>query len=299
MTPNITISVPQPYNKIGDGPEGPEVRIMTDQLSQRITGSTIIRVDTDWAKLRNDNWEAGISLFPAKIMEVTCKAKFMYWRLYSLGTHKYFYLTCTVLMSGKWLFKPGEYTKAIFILRTPLSTPIVFDRSEYSILDTPLFFDSQRGLSKLIFKFSDDELAKKMKEYGPDLLQVRVSFDEYRNKINSIRSDTMGVCKFLLTQKYFSGIGNYLKSEILYHSKIHPRRTIKSLTDDEIKRMLEWSLYLIRDSYHTGGATLSSYQSPLGEVGNFKRYVYKQDDDRISYAEIDGRGTYWREDLQF
>ena len=163
----------------------------------------------------------------------------------------------------------------------------------------PLFFDSKRGLSKLIFKFSDEELADKMKEYGPDLLQEQISLTQYINKVRSIRSDTMGICKFLLTQKYFSGIGNYLKSEILFHAKVHPRRSIKSLSDEELESILKWSLHLIRDSYHTGGATLSDYQSPLGEVGNFKKYVYSQNDPRISYAEIDGRGTYWREDLQF
>lgn len=303
---NITISVPQPYNKIGDGPEGPEVRTMTDYLDTRITGSVLTSVYTEWSKLLgSDNWHRGMMLLPAKVMEVTCKAKFIYWKLYSLSSETVFYLTCTVLMSGKWLFRPGDYTKAMFILEQKLSTSVSTELNqqtlEYQSLNIPLFFDSKRGLSKLIFKFNDAELSAKLKEYGPDLLQEDVSPEEYINRARSIRSNTMGVCKFLLNQRYFSGIGNYLKSEVLHRAGVHPRRTVKSLTDAELARLLKWSTQLIRESYTTGGVSISDYESPVGELGQFKLLVYQQQyvNPGISYAEIDGRGTYWREDLQF
>lgn len=304
MVVNITIDVPQPYNNIGDGPEGPEVRTMTDHLDKRITGCTIMSVFTEWPKLvESGNWHQGVALLPAKVIQVTCKAKFMYWKLYSLSSNVTFYLTCTVLMSGKWLFAPGDYTKALFILERTLPSPVSITsrQLQYQSLNLPLFFDSKRGLSKLIFKFTEAELSHKLKEYGPDLLQEDISATEYISRARNIRSDTMSVCKFLLNQKYFSGVGNYLKSEILFRAGIHPKRTVKSLTESELTKLLKWSMQLIRESYMTGGVSISDYESPTGELGQFKLLVYNQQhaDSRISYAEIDGRGTYWREDSQF
>lgn len=301
MAPNITVTLPQPYNKIGDGPEGPEVRIMTDHLYNRIHGCTLTRVDTIWEKLvTSDNWQQGMTLLPAKILDVTCKAKLIYWTLACISTGQTFYLTCTVIMTGKWLFKPGQYTKAVFCIQHQLSEPTVVTigdhKLEYQSIITPLFFDNKRALGKLIFKFDLAELNLKLKEYGPDLLQEDVKPLDYINRVRKIRSDTMGVCKFLLEQRYFSGIGNYLKSEALYHAGIHPTRTIKSLSDVELTNLLYQCKRLIRESYLAGGVSISDYESPVGVKGQFKLHVYQQHktDPGVQYTKIDGRGTYWK-----
>ena len=42
-----------------------------------------------------------------------------------------------------------------------------------------------------------------------------------------------------MNQKYLSGIGNYLKSEILYESKISPLRTLEFLSRQDLEILLK------------------------------------------------------------
>lgn len=52
-----------------------------------------------------------------------------------------------------------------------------------------------------------------------------------------------------MNQKVISGIGNYLRADTLYHSKISPFRKVKNLTDKELEdiynslRLISWTLY--------------------------------------------------------
>ena len=52
---------------------------------------------------------------------------------------------------------------------------------------------------------------------------------------------------FLLDQKLFPGVGNYLKSEILYKSEIHPDAKWDQISKDKIYRILKNSKNLIEE----------------------------------------------------
>ncbi len=306
MAPNTTIELPQPYNKIGDGPEKPEVKIMADYLRKNITNSILTGISTNWEKLVNsDNWYQGVSMLPARITSVADRGKFIYWTLASLKNGQNLYMTCTVHMTGKCISKLGKYTKAIFYIQHDLPEPVFVNinnqQYQYQQLTTPLFFDSKRGLSKLIFKFSLAELQEKLKEYGPDLLNDDITSEQYIARIRRIRSEVMTVAKFLLEQRYFAGVGNYLRCEILFRMGIHPLCKLKSLSDEKLAEMLYWSQRLIRESYLAGGVSIIDYESPTGRKGEFKLHVYRQHtvDPNVRYTKINGRGVYWNEAHQF
>ena len=58
------------------------------------------------------------------------------------------------------------------------------------------------------------------------------------------------VCEFLLEQKYVSGIGNYLRAEILYHARIHPLK--KNLNEKERNKLYDKMIevvYLVYKSF--------------------------------------------------
>ena len=74
-----------------------------------------------------------------------------------------------------------------------------------------------------------------------------------------------------MNQKLVSGIGNYLKAECLYASRISPHRACDSLSDEEIDLLFENCKTIIRRSYELGGATISSYRQPNGGDGMFSR----------------------------
>jgi formamidopyrimidine-DNA glycosylase len=53
----------------------------------------------------------------------------------------------------------------------------------------------------------------------------------------------------LMDQKVISGIGNYLRADILWLSKISPFRKVKDLTDKEIERLYKNSILLTWGEY--------------------------------------------------
>lgn len=89
-------------------------------------------------------------------------------------------------------------------------------------------------------------------------------------KMRSIisRTKTLNIADFLLKQNYFSGVGNYLKSEILYHSRLNPFRNISSLSDNDIYVLYIKSIEIIKQEYDMGGMTIKSFINPFGVDGS-------------------------------
>ena len=59
------------------------------------------------------------------------------------------------------------------------------------------------------------------------------------------------------------GFGNYLKSDVLWEAKIHPRRRCSTLTDDEIERLEQTIASRMNASYSVGGFTIESVPTTL------------------------------------
>ncbi|NWV18582.1 NEIL1 Endonuclease, partial [Origma solitaria] len=77
-------------------------------------------------------------------------------------------------------------------------------------------------------------------ERGPCVVSEYQAFRENVLKNLDDRAFDKPICEVLLNQKYFNGIGNYLRAEILYRSKIPPfekaRTVLEALKDQEQER---------------------------------------------------------------
>lgn len=167
----------------------------------------------------------------------------------------------------------------------------------------------------------------KMKELGPDLLATTkpltdvhptvqqylpreffeyATLEKFTNVIRMGRRSKMLLCVFLLKhQEYFSGIGNYLKAQILYESKLHPNRTLGSLSTDDISILFTKCLSVIAHAYECGGLTHGTFLDPDMEKGTYPVSVYKKkgelDPNGYVIKKIktkDGRSTYIVEEVQ-
>jgi formamidopyrimidine-DNA glycosylase len=118
-----------------------------------------------------------------------------------------------------------------------------------------------------------------MKSVGPDLLSEEISFPEYKNIITQKRISKKEICKFLLDQKYFSGIGNWILSEIMYECGIAPSRTLGSLSEKDILNLYTVSVKILKDAYAVNGLTITNYINPDGELGTYNVKVYMKDVD--------------------
>jgi len=165
-------------------------------------------------------------------------------------------------MSGRWQYDEGKHS----------GIELVFD-------DYSLFFEDQRHFGSLVVCFGKEELNLSLKAVGQDLLSDDVSFEDYNHVISNKRIRTKQICSFLLEQKYFSGIGNWVRAEVLYECGIAPFRTLESLTIGEKKLLHFNSIKILRDAYKKKGLTIMNYISPDGEYGTYDVKIYMKDKD--------------------
>ena len=120
-------------------------------------------------------------------------------------------------MKGSWTSKHVKHCDVSFDLAT----------------GTRLWFKDQIHYGTL--KYVElEEAVEKMISLGPDVTVDDPAFTyQYLEQIVN-RYPKWDAAKLLMEQSKISGIGNYLKAEILYDSKIAPHRLCSTLKQEEI-----------------------------------------------------------------
>ena len=113
--------------------------------------------------------------------------------------------------------------------------------------DQHLYFNDQRNFGN-IYILSSNSLLEKIKVLGPDMLDDRTTFNIFNIRFIKYKQKfpNKEIGLVLLDQSFISGIGNYLRADILYCSKISPYRKLSSITIAEIKRLYNSAYNLVR-----------------------------------------------------
>jgi endonuclease-8 len=237
-------------------PEGPTIRNTADRLREALEGRRVERFQSSFKKAAREEWAARIEGQLVTAVRAHGKNLFIHfangWTLYS-----------HMLMWGSWhIYGHGEQwvkeaRKARAVLETAEHVLVLFSAP----------------ICELIHP--DDLAAHKTSELGPDLLDP--DFDaataaEIRRRLVAQGETQVGAA--IMNQTVMAGIGNILKSEILFRSGINPLRRADSLSDAEFTRLLDVSRDFMLRSYETHGFKQvflpTQLQAALGKLG----YVY-------------------------
>jgi len=297
-------------------PEGPEVKIITEFLHQQTQGwylssDSPVEHDDRSKYLNNSSSFLKLRGWYLLVVRVFCRGKQIFFEL--RGTKKtksntselstYFYLNSTLGTEGKWVSaeqhrSESQHDKS---LADPKHSNLWLNlvRGDET---KRLYFNDVRHQGNF-FIFDATEFTTKWNQIGPDMLSEKVKYEDYEQVISRSRLKQKQICDFLLAQQYFSGVGNYLKAEILYESRIRPDRVLGDLTDDEKYLLWRVSRTLIRESYTQGGKTIRSFYRPDGRTGNFIVLVYGHKKDPNGRKVVqntfkDKRNTYWVPSVQ-
>jgi formamidopyrimidine-DNA glycosylase len=86
------------------------------------------------------------------------------------------------------------------------------------------------------------------------------------------------ICEFLIEQDIISGIGNYVRAEVLYAAKINPNRFIDELDDDEVERLHASIKKIVNMADSHNGLSIddkvSNYVDIYGNMGTYPAKVY-------------------------
>tara|TARA_B100000459_G_scaffold147384_2_gene116877 strand:+ start:273 stop:1100 length:828 start_codon:yes stop_codon:yes gene_type:complete len=122
-----------------------------------------------------------------------------------------------------------------------------------------------------------------LEKLGPDVVIPETTVADLVVHMNQKKFQRRRLKSLLLDQGFFAGIGNYLRSEILFTSNLHPERTISSLNEKEKNTLAQQALFLSRQSYEVPGITvdLELYEQlrSLGQSrGRSRHWVFTRDD---------------------
>jgi formamidopyrimidine-DNA glycosylase len=252
-------------------PEGPEARVVADQLQPVLLG-----------KYLQDHTHLG------RLEQIFTVGK----QLYFVFENRELLLNSSLGMTGHWLLyideskvKP-QHTKAVLNWGSEL-VPLSYDEfgnvfSNMLIMDTTVYYHDVRGFGKLTW-LTLQEAEKKMKGYPHDWLQMLIP-QQYVISVPRVVTDPPNmdiicnknkeICKVLLDPKVSSGIGNYIRCEALYLAGIHPLSIANKLTNQDKDALFDAICYVMKESYKHSGLTLGDFIAPDYSIGVYPPQVY-------------------------
>ncbi|MBT1072176.1 Fpg/Nei family DNA glycosylase [Pelotalea chapellei] len=237
-------------------PEGPHIRNTADDLRAALLDRYIEHCKSRLKKSEIEGWREKIE--GSRVVAVRSHGKNLFidfesgWTLYS-----------HMMMWGSWHVHRldeewhKEESRARVVLQTAEAVVVLFSAPVCELLRS-------------------DELSNhRTAELGPDFLADTFGVDsqhEIRRRLALHPQESIG--EALLNQNVMAGIGNILKSEILFAVKINPLRLSSSLTEQEFERLMEVATDFMRRSYETHGFKKVFLPPDLQEKVTGLGYVY-------------------------
>jgi endonuclease-8 len=265
-------------------PEGPEIRRAADRVAAAIEGKIAEEVFFAFDRLKPFERQ----LTGQTVGEVTTRGKGMLTRFQgglSVYTHNQLYGRWYV-MRGKRL--PMTRRQLRFAIGAGGRRALLYSASEIEVLDA----EAERRhpyLSRL----------------GPDVLSQAPSAEELAARLEEPRFRNRQLAALLLDQSFVAGLGNYLRAEILFEARIHPRRRATICTAEERRRVGQRIIALTRRAYRTRGITLSPSRVAELKVAGASRsayrfWVYGRSDEPcrvcgqlLTAQPVGGRKCFW------
>jgi formamidopyrimidine-DNA glycosylase len=175
---------------------------------------------------------------------------------------------------------------------------------EFRTAENTFYYHSTRHFGHVTGLTSED-LTKKLNSLGYDILDSTV-LDRQTLVTTWRKKNGLNICRLLLEEQgLVCGIGNYIKSEILYHTGVYPFCEASKLTDDTLYELYLKAREIGEAAYTDGGASLYTYTGLTGDKSPFKLKlaVYDREMDPEGYPVTrsttpDKRSTFWVEDKQ-
>lgn len=262
-------------------PEGPECRRIASRLSYHLHQSEITNIEVlsgRYLKKPIEDLDTFTRQLPIKVMGVGTKGKFIFIALEDCRS-----LWTTMGMAGFWTEDATKFSRIRMDYTGPKSGS--------------LYFNDARNFGTFKIAQSGEELDAKLATLGPDLLTDDISYEEFKSRINL--RPTWPICKVLMDQSIVSGIGNYLKAEILWLTKISPHRLVSNVQEVEMQDLYQMSIATINCAYENFGSTVKVLdESIVSLIGDRHRLVYGYATDIIGNnicceQTEDGRVTHW------
>ncbi|MFN1833916.1 endonuclease VIII [Balneola sp. MJW-20] len=239
-------------------PEGPEIWRAADKIKRAISGHTVKDVWFDYDHLNKRSND----IKGREVTDVLPRGKAIITKFsgdLNMYSHNQLY--------GKWMIsksheEPDNNRTLRVRIKTENATAYLYSASEIELL-------------------KDDEVEKHsyICKLGPDVVHPATTFEQVLARYQDETFKNRKLTTLLLDPGFLSGIGNYLRSEILFLARVDPSYRPTDCSKDELQQLAKYSLDLPRRSYETGGLTTTDdLVKALKEEGatrsQYRHYVY-------------------------
>lgn len=289
-------------------PEGPEVKRCGDILRDRLLGKTITSIESlsDKGKFKDIK---GVDKFsPSTVIDVFVVGKVIVCYLKDLkpSDHPSLALISTLGMAGWWYPPVNQLdeqvaNRSVYYNGKPVTASSVIEKALKSARlkivcsdGTEMYYCDQRNFGNFTI-CTEDEANSKLDSLGIDVMTLRQDYqlEQAANSIIQLKADTP-IADALVDQSSVAGIGNIYRAETLYLSKIHPLRTLESLSTDEITNILMVGQAVLENAYFTESSMRYPVKFVAECLGSDLGEKVSSSASRMNYEYIPGHLVYGR-----
>ncbi|MEE4297639.1 MAG: endonuclease VIII, partial [Wenzhouxiangella sp.] len=199
---------------------------------------------------------------------------------------------------GRWLFsvpdrRPDTRRQLRLAISTEQHSALLYSASEIDLMDPG--------------RLSDHPFIRRA---GLDVLSSGAGPEEIERWLAKSQFSGRQLGHLLLDQSFLAGVGNYLRSEILYLARLHPAARLRDLNDDQRNRLAEVIHRLMWRSVETGGITndpdrVAELRAAGWKRRDYRHFVFGREGQAcfetgapIVKTEVAGRRLYLSPELQ-
>ena len=221
-------------------PEGPEIRLAADKVARVLVDHEIVEVEFHLRSLRRFEKR----LKGSAVTAVDTRGKAMLTRFdngLTLYSHNQLY--------GKWFTRrrprlPKTTRQLRVGLHTETHSALLYSATNIEVL-------TERDLKRHPF----------LCRVGPDILDPELTVDDIVERLGSVTFRNRALGGLYLDQAFLAGIGNYLRSEILWAAGVDPRLKPSQVCATDLRAIATETIAISRRSYRTRGVTTPSKQA--------------------------------------
>lgn len=239
-------------------PEGPEIHRTADRLAAAVLNEPLQRVTFAFAELKPFERR----LRGHAIVSITARGKALLtafdngWTMYS---HNQLYGVWKVVPAGT---RPATRRSLRVALETAHQAALLYSASAVEM-------------------WRSDAIASHpfLAGLGPDVLDPALDAETVAARLRSAAFCRRALGGLLLDQGFLAGLGNYLRAEILFASRLHPTRSPCDLDAAQLAVLAGQCLAIARSSYATRGVEARPGRHAgdrIHEGGRFHFRVFKR-----------------------
>ena len=287
-------------------PEVMEIRKYADFINGLFSNKKLLEINILHGRYKKhkpfESYRALKNALPLKLQTVKTKGKFIYWEF-----EKGFYLLNTLGLSGGWAYQSKPNSKyqmpklleyidkekmEVYLLRSMDHINVEFIFENGSQREKLVFFDMLSfGTLKVIKNYN--QLLTKLNTIGPDIMDLDTNEELFKSRIKQKGNLDKEIGVVLLNQKVISGIGNYIRADALWLSKINPWTLVKAMSDNQIKKLFHSLRVITWGNYNRKYAIknkIINKNDPIPYDYNRDFFVYREDKDifgnQVEKAEL-------------